>query len=60
LRSNCFWLWLVKRVTSINHQENSKETNHIRDRKQCKLYENLTVENKNCIKTLENSVIWPQ
>jgi hypothetical protein len=58
--SNCTWLWLVKRVTGINHQENSKETNHTRDRKQCKLYENLTVENKNCLKTLENSGIWPQ
>jgi hypothetical protein len=39
-------------VTGINHQENSKETNHTRDRKQCKLYENPTVENKNCLKTL--------
>jgi len=33
LRSNCTWLWIVKRVTGINHQENSKETNHTRDRK---------------------------
>jgi hypothetical protein len=54
-RSTCTWLWLVERVPSINRQENSKETNHTRDRKQCKLYENPTLENKNCIKTVENS-----
>jgi hypothetical protein len=59
-RSNYTWLWLVERVTGINHQENSKETNQTRDRKQCKLYENPTVENNNCVKTLENSGIWPQ
>jgi len=59
LRSNCTWLWLVEQVTGINHQENSKETNHTRDRKHCKLYENPMVENKNCLKTLENSRIWP-
>jgi hypothetical protein len=44
-RSTCTWLWLVQRVPSINRQENSKETNHTRDRKQCKLYENPTLEN---------------
>jgi len=44
-RSTCTWLWLVERVTRINHQENLKETNHTRDRKQCKLYENPTLEN---------------
>jgi hypothetical protein len=44
-RSTCTWLWLVERVTSINYQGNSKETNHTRDRKQCKLYENPMLEN---------------
>jgi len=56
-RSNCTWFWLVVRATGINHQENSKETNHTRDQKQCKLYENPTLENKNYLKTLENSRI---
>jgi hypothetical protein len=32
-RSTYTWLWLVERVTYINCQENSKETNHIRDKK---------------------------
>jgi len=50
----------VERVTGINHQENLKETNHTRDRKQCKLYENPMVEKQNCLKTLKNSEIWPQ
>jgi hypothetical protein len=59
-RSNCTWFWLVERVAGINHQENSKETNHTRDRKQCKLYENPMIENKNCLKPLEKSRIWPQ
>jgi hypothetical protein len=44
-RSNCTWLWLVEQVTGKNHQGNSKETNNTRDRKQCKLYKNTTVEN---------------
>jgi hypothetical protein len=44
-RSTSTWLWLVERVTGINRQENSKETSHTRDRKQCKLYENPTLEN---------------
>jgi len=30
-RSTCTWLWLVERVTDINYQENSKETNQTRD-----------------------------
>jgi hypothetical protein len=29
--STCTRLWLVERVTGINCQENSKETNHTRD-----------------------------
>jgi hypothetical protein len=44
-RSNYTWIWLVEQVTDINLQENSKETNHTRDRKQCKLYENPMPEN---------------
>jgi hypothetical protein len=45
-RSTCICLWLVEWVTSINRQENSKETNHTRYLKWCKLNENLTLEHK--------------
>jgi len=31
-RSTCTCLWLVEQVTNINHQENTKETNHMRFR----------------------------
>jgi membrane protein implicated in regulation of membrane protease activity len=31
-RSTCTCLWLVERVTSRNRQENSKETNHSKER----------------------------
>jgi hypothetical protein len=59
-RSTYTCLWLVERVTGINRQENSKETNHTKDLKLCKLNENPTLKHKNCLKTLENSGIWPR
>jgi hypothetical protein len=35
----------ISKSTYINRQENSKETNHTRDLKWCKLNENPTLEN---------------
>ena len=54
--------WLEDRVTVINNQGNSNKpwkTNQEKSRVM-KINQNSTLKHKKCLKTLENSGIWPR